>query len=166
MSVAEKLERLARFLPGVGGYLDRDTARETDKTLRMRLVVDLKQLKLDLEEEKRYFMELSDITPLAKLDRLTSKLDKLSNLVKYASRGYRGFFDTYKHDQQTLNQLYSFDLGLFEDVSSMKVQVNKVHDARSDIGLFKEAAATMDHLLDQFERKFAKRSDILTRQGA
>lgn len=161
MSVAEQLERLARLIPGVGGYQDKESSRDTDKTIRTRLAEDLEQLKRDLEEEKRYFMELSDIMPLSRLDRITSKLDKLGNMITYAARGYRGFFDTYTHDQQKLNQIYSFDLGLFDDLSAMKIHVNKVHDAHSDVAAFKIATARLDQLCNQFERKFSERHDLL-----
>ena len=44
VTVASQLERLARFVPGVAGYQDRENARATDKELRMRLVQELRRL--------------------------------------------------------------------------------------------------------------------------
>ena len=46
VTVAKRLERLVRFVPGIPGYQDRETARATDKQVRMRLVGELHRLGL------------------------------------------------------------------------------------------------------------------------
>lgn len=42
--------------PG-GGYQDKETSRETDKTIRLRLTSELEQLKRELEGDKRRLMQ-------------------------------------------------------------------------------------------------------------
>ena len=37
MNLADKLDQLARIIPGLSGYLDREACRDTDKTIRLRL---------------------------------------------------------------------------------------------------------------------------------
>ena len=53
MSFSRKLERLARIVPGVAGYQDKETSRDTDKTIRLRLASELEQVKRGLEGDKR-----------------------------------------------------------------------------------------------------------------
>ena len=50
VTVAKRLERLVRFVPGVAGYQDRENARATDKQVRMRLVDEIPRLIQGLEE--------------------------------------------------------------------------------------------------------------------
>ena len=80
-------------------------------------------IKRDVEAEQRRLTEAHALQRLAELGRLTSKLDKVINQVTYASRGYRGFFDTYKLTQAKLDKLYEFDLGLFAAVDSARAEI-------------------------------------------
>ena len=154
MSVAEKLERLAHRIPGVAGYLDKEKSRATDATVRTRLVEELEGCKRKVEAEQRRLTEARALDGLADLGRLTAKLDKIANQVRYASRGYRGFFDNYKLTQEKLDQLYDFDLGLFDEAEALLLEVEKLSATR-------EAVGTIDAALDRFEATFSQRSKIL-----
>lgn len=162
MSVAEKLERLARVVPGVGGYQDKETSRDTDKALRLRLVEELGKIKRSLEGDKRKLMEMKDLSLLPLLDGVASKLDKIGNLIQYAGRGYHGVFDAYKLNQKKLDQLYTFDLELFDKLDSIKTGARRVRESRGDSAALKSAADHLHESLDGLEALFATRSDILT----
>ena len=164
MSLAQKLERLVRIIPGVAGYQDKETSRDTDKTIRLRLTSELERFKRDLEQSKRQLMEKKDLSLLPALDGLASKLDKLGNTVKYAGRGYSGVFDTYKLDQKKLDQLYSFDLKLFDQLELLKIQVKRIGETQADVTAFKKSIQEMDQVLDQVEQLFSTRQDILIKQ--
>jgi hypothetical protein len=161
MSVAEKLERLVRIIPGVAGYQDKETSRETDKTLRLRLTTELEQVKRELEEDKRRLMAKKEFALLPALDGVASKLDKLGNLVKYAGRGYRGIFDTYKLDQKKLDQLYTFDLGLLDGLEAIKTLVKQVHDSHGDPVVLQKTIDDLSRSLDQLEKTISTRQNIL-----
>ena len=161
MSLTEKVERLARLVPGVGGYQDKETSRDADKNIRLRLTAELEQMKRDLEEDKRQLMDKKDLSLLPALDRLASKLDKLGNTVKYASRGYRGVFDSNKLDLNKLDQLRSFDLQLLNEVESVKAQVKGIRNSHGDGNIQKQAIEDLSHALDGFEKIFSTRQDIL-----
>ncbi len=45
MSLSEKVVRLARMVPGVSGYQDKESSRDTDKNIRLRVATELEQLK-------------------------------------------------------------------------------------------------------------------------
>src|SRR5258705_161210 len=69
VTVAKRLERLVRFVPGIPGYQDRETARATDKQVRMRLVGELQRLIHGLEEDKERIAGSRDLSSLPRLDR-------------------------------------------------------------------------------------------------
>jgi hypothetical protein len=162
MSVAEKLEKLARLVPGVAGYQDKEKARATDQTVRLRLTEAIEGLKREVEAEQRRLTEAHALDCLAGLGRITAKLDKLADQVRYAIRGYRGFFDTSKLTQAKLDKLYDFDLGLFRDVDSLRSEVGRLRAAQNEEAAYAAAIGAVDEALDRFEAAFAGRSDILT----
>ena len=154
MSVAEKLQELARRIPGVAGYLDKEKSRATDHAIRMCLAEALEGLKRTVEAEQQRLTEAHALDGLDELGRLTSKLDKVSNEVRYANRGYRGFFDNYKLTQEKLDQLYDFDLNMLNEVEAIRLALEK-------LSTVSEAVGSMDAALDRFEVVFSRRTKVL-----
>ncbi|HEX9880574.1 MAG TPA: hypothetical protein VGB25_10300 [Candidatus Binatia bacterium] len=161
MSLAEKVERLARIVPGVAGYQDKEKSRESDKNIRLHLSAELDGLKRELEGDKRRIMNGKDLSLLPALDSLTAKLDKLSNTVKYASRGYRAVFDEHKVDLVKLDALCNFDLRLVDEVGTLKAQAARLRDAHGRGAVQQQVMETLADALDEFERTFATRQNII-----
>ena len=162
MSAAAKLERLVRILPGVAGYQDRENSRETDKLVRMRLRDEMKRLIRDLEADKRRLLEAGQRSALPLLDGLAGKLETLGRMVEYATRGASGLFDLHKVDLERLEQLYAFDLRLFDTLAAVKNTASAVHQAASDTAALQRAGRDMEAALDDFERTFDARRQVLT----
>jgi hypothetical protein len=161
VTVASRLERLVRFVPGVAGYQDRENARATDKQVRMRLVEEMRRLMAALDEDKARLAGSGDLASLPILDRLSGRLERVARTVEFASRGYTGVFDLHKLDQETLDQLYAFDLGLFDALSAERAKAEAVHAARADASALNSAVLHMAEALDDFEQLFDKRRRIV-----
>jgi hypothetical protein len=162
MGLAEKLERLVRIVPGVGGYQDNESARQTDKAVRVKLSSELDGINLDLENEKRRLMEVNDLSLLPVLDRTVSKLSKSSNAIKYAARGFSGIFDKPRVDLSRLEKLIAFDLALFDDMENLKALMKNINGSFSDASFLKNAVEELEGALDALDRKFSLRQEILT----
>ena len=159
VTVASQLERLARFVPGVAGYQDRENARATDKELRMRLVQELRRLVQVLDDHKARLAEARDFSALPRLDRLAGRLERMGRTVEFASRGYTGLFDLHAVDVEVLDQLYAFDLGLFEALSVVRARVEAVR-AVDPTGLV-ASAIHMGEALDDVEQLWDQRQRIV-----
>jgi hypothetical protein len=162
MGLAEKLERLVRIIPGIGGYQDRETSRDTDKLVRLKLSSEIEGLKLETEKEKRRCMERDDLSLLPALDSVASKLDKTANLIKYAERGYGGIFDIHRIDRDKLDELCSFDLALFDEIEALKTVLQSLRDSSSEPSAAKEQVRKLDEAIERFEKKFSGRLELLT----
>jgi hypothetical protein len=160
-TLAERLEELSARIPGVVGYRQREACRETDKAVRLRLAAGLEDLKRQIEQEQRRRTETHQFLHLASLGRLTSKLDKLANLVRFASRGYRGLFDAYKLSDEKLQRLYGFDVDLLDEVESLRGDVGLLCEQHDDDHL-PQAIEQLDQRLDGFESAFAQRANVLS----
>jgi hypothetical protein len=161
VTVASRLERLVRFVPGVAGYQDRENSRATDKQVRMRLVHDLGRLMIALEEDKARLADSRDLSSLSLLDRLSGRVERLSRTVEFAGRGYTGLFDLHKVDGDTLDQLYAFDLGLFDALNAVRAKAEAVRAALGDAAALRSAAEQMTAALGDFGELFDKRRRIV-----
>jgi hypothetical protein len=161
VTVANRLERLVRFVPGVAGYQDRESARATDKQVRMRLVADLRRLIRALEGDTERLADSGDLSSLPRLDRLAGRLERLSRTVEFAGRGYSGLFDLHTVDGDTLAQLYAFDLGLFEALSAIRAKAEALRAALPDAEALRSAAEHMREALDDFTELFDQRRRIV-----
>ena len=63
---------------------------------------------------------------------------------------------------KTLEQLYAFDVGLFEALMAVKAKAAAVRQSHQDPSAVKRAGDEMEAALDDFERTFDKRRQILT----
>lgn len=160
MDLAEKLKRLARIVPGVRGYQDSETSRDTDKAVRLRLSAEIEGLKLEVEKEKRRSMDKGELSLLPALDTLASKMDRVANSVKYAERGYSGIFDIHRVDEGVLDKLYSFDLALFDETEKLKVSLERLHNSSPGSSEIKEEISRLDEAVEEFGKTFSTRGDI------
>ena len=125
---AEKFEKLMRLVPGMKGYQDKEAFRDSDKAVRLKISENLGGAKKALDSWKRDIIDSGSIKGLDLVDRAVRKIEELADRVKYESYGYSGYFDAAKIREPELDQLYKFDLGLFEMVDNI---VGAVETARS-----------------------------------
>jgi hypothetical protein len=162
MALSDAMKKLARIVPGIAGYQNRETLRDTDKAVRLKLAGELQEIRFSIEDEKRLLMEKKDLSLLPALDRITSLLEKTANLSKFSSRGYSGIFDTFRFTDEKIDKLYSFDLGLFDDIGSIRASVKDIHESADDDDAMKNAINRMTAAIGGLEKKFTSRQDILT----
>lgn len=161
MSIAQKMEKLARILPGVKGYQDKDSARDTDKQLRMRLAGELARIARALDDDKQRAVDTNEIALLPVLDRIAGKLNRLGNTIQYAGRGYRGLFDRRRPDHAALEQLCQFDLGLFAEIETLDVALARLREAHGDDLRVRARLIELDQAVERLESIFAQRATML-----
>src|SRR5258706_771572 len=93
VTVAKRLERLVRFVPGIPGYQDRETARATDKQVRMRLVGELQRLIHGLEEDKERIAGSRDLSSLPRLDQLAGRPQRPGRTLEFPPPASPGLLD-------------------------------------------------------------------------
>ena len=95
-TLSKRLERLARFVPGIGSYQDKEGLREGDKKLRDTLALRLDSARKAVEQVIDTLQRDGQLTHLDRLGRLDRKLHHCADSIRFASRGYAGVFDTVK----------------------------------------------------------------------
>jgi len=117
------LERMASRIPGYRGYVDRESRREADKLLREHGASRLERVVRELHEVAAN----SALDQLNDLHELMNDVEKLRAELRYADRGYSGFFDEAKLDTaQALDAVYEKDERIVDQIEQVAAQVADV----------------------------------------
>ena len=156
-------ERIAAALPGFGGYKEKELRRESDKLIRNNLTLKLSKGKDNVRSiaqriaEKRYLDVLPDI------DRLTAKMDRITEKVNHASYGYAGFYDIVKIKEEHLDRMITFDNQLLDEVVTLTVSIDdlKVQLLSGNYSNLKDKIQAVSGKLELLEDTFDKREQVI-----
>ena len=114
------LERIMNAIPGFKGYREKELRRDADKAQREYLAARLEDVKKQLNTAAADLTRSGGLDAINDVETARKRLDKVVNRVRYADRGYAGFFDTVKVDEAMLDRVYQFDLSLLQDVERIR----------------------------------------------
>lgn len=155
------LEKAIRLIPGYKGYKGKEERRDNDALLRSMLAARLEKLNGSVNNTLAGLKGPAALRTAGGFDRLTKKLEKAADKVRFASRGYRGWFDMHKVREEELDRLYEFDVALVEDIERLEEDFSAVTDAVAaggDVSGALEAALTA---LDAFSAKMDGRCQLV-----
>ncbi|MEJ2735144.1 MAG: hypothetical protein P8189_16525 [Anaerolineae bacterium] len=158
-------EKLARKIPGYGGYKEKELRREADKLLRMQVAGKLDEQRKRLSELQNQLISQAQIEFLDDLERGAMKLQLLIDRIKSASYGYAGLFDAVKVKEEQLDALYDFDnqmLDFVGEIASDLDQVSSAIAAKEGIG---EAIADLVGTADEANLTLGRREEAVLQAG-
>ena len=157
---AERVERLARLVPGLGKYQDREGLRDADKRIRTYVAELLGNLGRELEPAQRRLTEERRLDRLTALDRLGRQLITLADRTRFASYGFAGVFAAHKIREAELAALHAFDVRLVEEIPRLQVLLKTVAEAtRRDDG-FADTVRAAEDGLRRFEETLDERDRL------
>ena len=164
MPVSEKnfLEKIASYIPGIAGYRERESRRETDRRLREFLASRLDEGRGALQSLRNKATEAGEMKALDAIGRLDRALQKSVSSLRYADYGYSGVFDQMKIGQAELEQIYAYDMALVADVVGMSDKLRTTGVAAVDPA----GIAALAEAADQLDLKVARRREVLEKPNA
>lgn len=155
------LEKAIRLIPGYKGYKNKEERRDNDQLLRAMLVQKLEGVRIGLNEAINSLRGPSALTAAGDMDRLVKRLEHVTDEVRYAERGYRGWFDVHKVREEELDSLYQFDSALAEDVALLETALRSLAEAaRAGEPVSAHAGGMLDQLF-KLSEKMTSRSNLL-----
>ncbi len=151
------VESILRHVPGFKGYLEKEYRRDSDHLARTHLTNQLHKGKLKLDNYQRELVEAARLDDLPKCERLRTRIDTLQSRIRGAVRGYSGFFDFVRVDENVLDKVYDHDV-------AMMVEVAALLEMADQLSANAEGKTTVDELLakvEQLQAQFDGRSAIL-----
>jgi hypothetical protein len=149
------LEQLMNAIPGFSGYREKELRRDTDRIQREFLASRLESCKKALDGAAAAASRLGVLDAINDIETARKRLDKVTARIRYADRGYAGFFDAIKVKEDVLERVYQFDLDLVGGVDAVK---GAADGAASD----PHAIAAMIAALDGLDDRLSGRDTILS----
>jgi len=123
------LEKLTDFIPGWGGYQERQTRRKADQLLRQTLAEKLAGQRRELDAAQKDLINHGKIDLVDDVGSAVTQLQTFIDRVRLASYGYSGLFDAAKVNEAELEQMYNFDAALFEYVGRLDAATGHLREA-------------------------------------
>jgi hypothetical protein len=123
------LHRLAEKIPGYAGYQDRERRRDADKELRMYLARGFRDQYAALQRVQQQMARSRHLESIGEVDRLSGMLQRFIDKLETATQGYAGLFDPVKVDTPQLDQLYTFDAALTDEMQKVTDNIAAVSAA-------------------------------------
>ncbi|MCK4395171.1 hypothetical protein KAW96_01095 [candidate division WOR-3 bacterium] len=155
------IEKIAYHIPGYAGYQKRERRRETDHLYRMYLVKKMREIKRIFDEVSNQITNMGNLDLLKPVDRIYKKIEKVTDKIRFADHGYKGFFDVVSVDFPELEKLYNFDLSLNEDIGAIKEKVDMLAKALDSDTLLPHLEGFMKSI-DEFNEKIVSRDEVIT----
>jgi hypothetical protein len=164
MPVSEKnfLEKLASEIPGLSGYRERESRRETDRRIREYLAKRLDDGRAHLNELRNAATDAGEFRLLDGIGRLDRTLQKSVSSLRFADYGFSGVFDQLKIREAELDQIYAYDASLVADVISLSDALRAGGGAAPDGAALAALAKTADEL----DLRIARRREIFEKPTA
>lgn len=153
------VESILRYIPGFHGYLEKDYRQESDHLAREWLADRLDQGKHAVDSHMLELVNAGQLDQLTNYERVKTKLDGLVNRIRGAVRGYSGFFDFVRVDEQLLDRVYEHDMGLMKDVEAL-VGIMERLATEPEV-----TAKDLTQRVEQIDQKFTERSNMLNGIG-
>jgi len=153
------LEQIANAIPGFQGYREKELRRDADRLQREYLASRLEESKKGLDGFAAAASRAGALDAIDDIETARKRLDKVVARVRYADRGYAGFFATIKVDEAALDRVYRYDLGLLQGVEEARAAVAAGTANQA------QAAKEMIGRLDALDAALGERESILNGIG-
>jgi hypothetical protein len=153
------LEKLANAIPGFKGYRERELRRDADRQQREHLASRLEANKKALDELADQATRGGSLDAINDVEAARKRLDRVAARLRYAERGYSGFFDAVKVDEAVLARVYALDLSLLDGVEAVRTAAEAARAAGPD-GL-RAAGPTVTAAVDALDARLTERESIL-----
>jgi hypothetical protein len=153
--------RIAAALPGFHGYKEKELRRESDKLIRNHLSLKLSKDNVRAISQKIADKRYLDILP--DIDRLTAKMDRITEKVNHASFGYSGFFDIVKIKEEHLDRMIAYDNQLLDSVNALTADIDalKAQLLSGDYSNLKDKIQGVADKFELLEDTFDKREEVI-----
>jgi hypothetical protein len=145
------LERIANRIPGFKGYREKELRRDADRIEREYMARQLEECRKALDAWSTDATRSGALDAINDIETARKRLDKVVARIRFADRGYAGFFDAVKVDEEALARVYAFD-------DALLAYVDAIREART---FSSDAVKGMVERIDALDAKLGEREDVL-----
>jgi len=158
-------KKLASYIPGFNGYIERQNRRAADKLLRESVADRFEELWKRTSNIQTDMVNAGMIELMDDMEQAAIQLRTFADKVRTASYGYSGFFDAVKINESELTQLYQFDLAFFDVADQIGRALDNVEASMGDAEGLKAAIRNLTGLSREAVTTFNRRYEMINGSG-
>jgi hypothetical protein len=161
----DPFKKLASYIPGFAGYVERQNRRDADKLVRDTVARRFTDLHTRVSDLQKDMIGAGKIQFVDDMEQAALKLQTFIDKISRAPRGYSGLFDAVKINQKELEQLYNFDLAFFDTADQISHALDNVEASMGDDAALPAAIRNITTLARQAVQTYEQRTEAFTGSG-
>jgi hypothetical protein len=155
------VKKLASYIPGFGGYIERQNRRAADKLLRESVADRFEELWKRTSNIQTDMVNAGMIALIDDMEQAAIQLRTFADKIRTATYGYAGFFDAVKIKEEELGQLYQFDLAFFQVSEQIGRALDNIEASMGDEDGLKAAIRNLISLTREAVNTFDRRYEMI-----
>ena len=161
-SQQDPFRKLASYIPGFGGYIERENRRDADKVLRDTVARRFEEQWKRVSQLQSDLVSNGMIAYVDDMEKAAIKLRTFIDKLTTAPRGYSGLFDAVKINEKELTAIYQFDAAFFDLAEQIGRGVDNVEASLNDEASLPAAIRNIVTLARLAVETYEKRSEVVT----
>jgi hypothetical protein len=164
-SQQDPFRKLASYIPGFKGYIERQNRRDADKLLR-----DTVARRFDEQWKRASQLQVEMVSSgmiqyVDDMERATIQLRTFIDKISTAPRGYSGLFDAVKINEPELEAIYQYDAAFFDLAEQVGRALDHVEASLSDEAALPAAIRNVTSLARTAVETYNRRSEVVIGDG-
>ena len=122
----DPLKKLASYIPGFSGYVERENRRAADKLLRDTVARRFEELYKRLSALQGDLISQGGLEFVDDIEKAALQIRMFTDKIRNATYGYSGLFDAVKINEAELAKIYTFDAAFFDIADQIKNAIDTV----------------------------------------
>ena len=160
-SQQDPFKKLASFIPGFKGYIERQNRRDADKVLRDTVARRFEDQWRRASQLQSDLVSNGQISFVDDMEKAAIKLRTFIDKISTAPRGYSGLFDAVKINEEELESIYQFDAAFFDLAEQVGRGLDNVEASLGDPAALPAAIRNVTTLARQAVETYNRRSEAV-----
>lgn len=161
-SQIDPFKKLASYIPGFSGYVERQNRRDADKLLRDTVARRFEEQWGRASNLQAEMVSNGMLTYVDDMEKASLALRTFIDKISGAARGYSGLFDAVKINEKELEAIYQFDAAFFDLSDQIKNALDNVEASMGDEAALPAAIRNITSLARLAVETFDRRSEVVT----
>ncbi len=164
-SQQDPFKKLASYIPGFSGYIDRQNRRDADKLLRDTVARRFEEQWKRASQIQSDMVSNGMIAYVDDMEKAAIQLRTFIDKITTAPRGYSGMFDAVKINEKELESIYQFDYAFFDLADQVGRGLDNVEASLGDEAALPAAIRNVTSLARMAVETYNRRSEAVTGSG-
>jgi len=159
------IKKLASYIPGFSGYVERSNRRAADKLMRDTVARRFEELYKRTSALQTDLIAQGGIEFVDDMEKAAIQIRTFADKIRNATYGYSGFFDTTKINEAELAKVYAFDASFFDIADQINRALDTVEGGLGDSAGLPALIRNLVTLARDATKAFDSRYEVINGSG-